>query len=74
VRNVHAKDGRYPTDPMKLGEEVKVGTGRVRFPEFVKRLDEIGYKGEYIIEREISGKQQDQDIAETVKYLEKLLK
>jgi L-ribulose-5-phosphate 3-epimerase len=74
VRNIHSKDAFYPTDPMKLGEEVKVGEGRVRFPEFVKRLDEVGFKGEFIIEREISGEQQRKDIAETVKYLKKLIK
>lgn len=73
VRNVHAKDGLYPTDPMRLGNEVKVGEGRVRFPEFVKRLDEIGFTGEFIIEREITGPQQQKDIAETVAYLRKLL-
>lgn len=73
VRNVHAKDGMYPTDPMKLGHEVRVGDGKVRFPEFVRRLEAIGFKGEYIIEREISGDQQRKDIAATVKYLETLL-
>lgn len=73
VRGIHAKDGFYPTNPMKLGAEVKVGDGKVRFPEFVRRLTEIGYKGAYIIEREISGEQQKRDIAATVKYLERLL-
>lgn len=73
VRNIHAKDALYPTDPMKLGEEVKVGEGRVRFPEFVRRLHEIGFKGEFIIEREISGEQQRRDIAATIEYLKKLL-
>ena len=74
VRNVHAKDGLYPTDPMKLGREVKVGTGRVRWPEFVRRLGEIGFEGELIIEREISGEEQRRDIADTVAYLEGLLR
>jgi L-ribulose-5-phosphate 3-epimerase len=73
VRGIHAKDGLYPTDPMKLGHEVKVGDGKVRFPEFVARLGQVGYKGAYIIEREISGEQQSKDIAETVKYLKGLL-
>jgi len=73
VRNVHAKDGLYPTDPMQLGREVKVGQGRVRFPEFVARLAEVGFAGEFIIEREISGEEQRRDIAETVGYLRKLL-
>ena len=69
VRSIHAKDGLYPTDPMKLGREVKVGAGRVRFPEFVRRLDEIGFTGAFIIEREISGDQQRRDILDTVAYL-----
>ncbi len=74
VTNIHAKDGLYPTDPMKLGEEVKVGEGRVRFPEFVKRLGEIGFTGEFIIEREIKeGGQQTRDISDTGAYLRKLL-
>lgn len=73
VRGVHAKDGLYPTDPMKLGHEVKVGTGKVRFPEFVRALEGMGYRGAYIIEREIRGEQQARDIAETVKYLDALL-
>ncbi len=31
VRNIHAKDGLYPTDPLKLGREVKVGEGACGF-------------------------------------------
>jgi sugar phosphate isomerase/epimerase len=73
VRSVHAKDGMYPTDPMKLGREVKVGEGRVRFPEFVTRLGEIGFGGAFIIEREISGEQQRRDIEATIVYLKSLL-
>ena len=73
VKGIHAKDGVYPTEPMHLGHEVKVGLGKVRFPEFVKRLSEIGYRGAYIIEREISGEQQRKDIASTIKYLEGLI-
>ncbi len=73
VKSIHAKDGLYPTDPMKLGAEVKVGEGRVRFPEFVSRLCDMGYEGAYIIEREISGEKQQQDIRDTVEYLKGLL-
>jgi L-ribulose-5-phosphate 3-epimerase len=73
VKGVHAKDGLYPTDPMKLGSEVKVGEGMVRFPRLVQRLSEIGYRGAYIIEREITGEQQRRDIAETARYLERLI-
>ena len=73
VRSIHVKDGLYPTDGEELGREVLVGTGRVRFPEFLVRLKEIGFKGDLIIEREIHGEQQRKDIAETVSYLQSLL-
>jgi len=72
VTNVHAKDGFYPTDPMKLGREVPVGEGAVRFPLLVRKLREIGYSGEFIIEREIEGEEQKRDIARAVKYLRSL--
>lgn len=73
VRNIHVKDGLYPTNGENLGHEVKVGEGKVRFKEFLKRLKEIGFDGELIIEREISGDQQSKDIADTVKNLKKWL-
>lgn len=73
VKGIHAKDGMYPTDPMKLGHEVKVGTGKVRFPDLVKGLKEVGYEGDYIIEREIKGDQQKKDIEETIVYLKRLI-
>ncbi len=73
VRNIHAKDGFYPTDPMLLGREVKVGEGKVNYPLFIKRLNEIGFKGEFIIEREISGEQQAKDIMATISYLRQLM-
>jgi sugar phosphate isomerase/epimerase len=43
----------------------------VRFPEFVKALAALKYKGAYIIEREISGEQQRKDITATLRDLEK---
>ena len=64
VRSVHAKDGFYPTTPYQLGEEVKIGSGKVNFPLFLSRLAELNYQGPLIIEREISGSQQILDIRE----------
>ncbi len=69
VRNVHVKDGLYPTDPMELGREVRVGEGKVDFPRLLGRLRDFDYRGELIIEREISGAQQARDIRETIAYL-----
>lgn len=71
IKNVHAKDGFYPTDPMKLGEEVPVGKGLVNFPLLTDRLEREGYKGEYIIEREIEGPKQLEDVKSTIHYLNK---
>ena len=73
VMDVHAKDGLYPTDGKSLGKQVLVGTGKVNFPEFVKKLREVGYDGVLTIEREISGEQQKKDILATKEYLEKLI-
>lgn len=73
VRGVHAKDGFYPTNGMELGQEVKVGEGKVNFPLFVKRLREVGYNGSLTIEREISGNQQIRDIIDTKAFLETLI-
>jgi L-ribulose-5-phosphate 3-epimerase len=73
VRNIHVKDGLYPTDGDHLGQEVPVGEGRVRFPELIRRLKEIGFQGELIIEREISGEQQARDIRMAVERLQQWL-
>lgn len=73
VMGVHAKDGRYPTDPSKLGEEVPIGEGKVDFPRLIKRFKEAKYTGPITIEREISGPRQDEDIRASKTYLEKLI-
>jgi sugar phosphate isomerase/epimerase len=73
VQGVHAKDGLYPTDPKKLGEEVPIGTGKVRFPEVIAKLKKFGYKNSLTIEREIHGEKQTADILSSKAYLEKLL-
>ena len=73
VRGVHAKDGFYPTNGHDLGEEVKVGEGKVNFPVFLKKLKACGYDGSLTIEREITGEQQIKDILETQRYLNDLI-
>jgi sugar phosphate isomerase/epimerase len=73
VKDTHIKDGFYPTTGEKLGREVKVGEGLANIPEVVKRLKEVGYNGNYIIEREIKGDEQTRDILDTKKYLEEIL-
>ena len=62
VKDVHIKDGVFPTEGQKLGKEVAVGEGLVNFPALIARMREDGYTGYYTIEREISGDQQITDI------------
>jgi L-ribulose-5-phosphate 3-epimerase len=73
VRGLHAKDGLFPTDPRKLGEEVPIGKGKVDFPRLFQRLKELDYRGPVTIEREISGPQQMEDIRKEKTYLEGLI-
>jgi L-ribulose-5-phosphate 3-epimerase len=73
VRGVHAKDGLFPTDPKKLGEEVPIGQGKANFPKLLPRLKQLGYTGALTIEREISGPKQLEDIKKEKAYLEKLI-
>jgi Sugar phosphate isomerases/epimerases len=69
VRCVHAKDGLQPVDPMQLGCETPIGGGSVNFPLFFRELKRMGYDGDIIIEREISGEQQQRDISESIAKL-----
>lgn len=73
VRDVHAKDGCYPTGGKALGEEKPLGEGKVNFPRLIARLKELGYDGPLTIEREITGEQQRKDILLAKKMLEELI-
>lgn len=73
VRDVHAKDGEYPTNGKDLGKETPLGEGKVNITAFVNRLKEIGYDGTLTIEREIVGEKQIKDILSAKKLLEELL-
>ena len=73
IQGIHAKDGLWPTNPRKLGEEVPIGKGKVDFPRIIARLKEINYRGAVTIEREISGPQQVEDVRAAKAYLEKLI-
>ena len=73
VRSVHAKDGMWPTDPMKLGKEVVIGTGRVDFLQVFTKLQKLGYQGAITIERETSGPKQIADVKREKLYLERVL-
>ncbi|HTW80069.1 MAG TPA: sugar phosphate isomerase/epimerase family protein [Terracidiphilus sp.] len=73
VRSVHAKDGKWPTDPDKLGEEVLIGSGLVDFKKVFTKLHKLGYTGAITIERETSGPQQIEDVKNEKIYLQRIL-
>ena len=73
VRSVHAKDGNWPTDPSKLGEEALVGKGLVDFKKVFTKLRKFGYTGAITIERETSGPQQIEDVRSEKLYLQRIL-
>lgn len=73
VKNMHGKDGCLPTNPKVLGKESVVGEGMVDFPKVFDKLKEIGYDSYVIIEREISGEKQIEDIKKAKAYFEKLM-
>ncbi len=72
VRNTHCKDGLYPTCGSELGAEVPMGEGKANFPAIVAKLNELGYDGPYIIEREIKGEKQVADIQAGKQLLESI--
>ena len=73
IRSVHAKDGRWPTDPSNLGAEVLIGQGLVDFKAVFTKLHRVGYAGAITIERETSGPQQIEDVRQEKIYLERIL-
>ena len=62
VKNLHVKDGLFPTDGHRLGKEVPFGEGRADFDRIIPKLYELHFAGQLIIEREISGPKQIADI------------
>jgi L-ribulose-5-phosphate 3-epimerase len=74
VMSVHAKDGRWPTNPYEFGEEVLIGKGLVDFRAVFTKLHRLGYKGAISIEREISGPQQIEDVKIEKAYLERVIR
>jgi L-ribulose-5-phosphate 3-epimerase len=73
IRSVHAKDGKWPTNPDKLGEEVIIGSGLVDFKQVLTKLHKLGYSGAISIERETSGPKQIEDVKQEKIYLERIL-
>ena len=73
VMELHGKDGLYPTTGDWLGEEVKIGDGKVCFERLIPRLYELCFDGTITIEREISGDEQVRDIIFAKQFLEDII-
>ena len=75
VLSVHCKDGDWP-EPGKtgaLGKECALGAGSVGIARFLRRLEEIGYRGPLAIEREASDPaRRMRDIEAAIPYLRQL--
>jgi L-ribulose-5-phosphate 3-epimerase len=72
VRSLHAKDGKYPTNPYELGQEVPIPTGEVDFPAVISSLKKLNFTGNIIIEYELANSSSDY-LLKTKAYLEKLI-
>ena len=87
IVHTHAKDGiklfhrdpeiiyrvldvERPSDPSF--EEVPLGEGSVKFPEYLKALEEVGYRGFLTIEREV-GEDPAADIVKAADFLRDLI-
>jgi sugar phosphate isomerase/epimerase len=74
IRSVHVKDANRPTVPGTWGEEVPLGQGQVNIKQFVKTLQQVGYRGALCIEREVGDQQgRIKDLAHGIRYLRECL-
>jgi sugar phosphate isomerase/epimerase len=72
VRNLHIKDGTYPTTGDSLGRETPLGEGKVDFKAVIGKLKTLDYRGPLTIERECSGERQMADIKRAIELLNPL--
>jgi sugar phosphate isomerase/epimerase len=70
IRQVHVKDACATKVPGTWGTEVPWGEGEVGGDKFIAELKRLGYKGNYVIEREM-GDNRTGDIALAAKRLMK---
>lgn len=70
IRQVHVKDAKFTKVPGTWGEETPWGEGEVGGEAFVAALDAIGYRGNFVVERE-GGDNRAGDIRLAIERLEK---
>lgn len=73
IRSMHVKDGVPPTEPNKLGKERPIGEGFVDFKRVFEELKKIDFNGPIVIEREIKGDQQIEDLKKSIGFLNAII-
>ena len=68
IRQVHVKDAVVTKTPGTWGDEVAWGEGEVGGRAFLATLEALGYKGNFVIERE-AGSDRPGDIARAARLL-----
>ena len=68
IRQVHVKDACETKKPGTWGDEVPWGMGEVGGEAFLAELEALGYKGNYVVERE-AGEDRPGDIRRAVRAL-----
>ena len=68
IRQIHVKDARRTKTPGTWGEEVRWGEGEVGGKAFIAALEDGGFDGNYVVERE-AGNDRAGDIRHAVKCL-----
>lgn len=68
IRQVHVKDARETKKPGTWGEEVPWGAGEVGGEAFLAELEALGFKGNYVVERE-AGSDRPGDIRRAIREL-----
>lgn len=69
IVHTHAKDGRRVADAQGRKEQ-PLGQGEVNFTRYIAAMDAIGYRGFYVIEREV-GEAPAKDIADAKRFLDR---
>ena len=70
ISQVHVKDALLTQNPGTWGDEVPWGDGEAGGRSFVAELERLGYKGNYVIERE-GGSSRVKDIRQAIERLTK---
>jgi L-ribulose-5-phosphate 3-epimerase len=71
LKQCHIKDAVKTKVPGTWGEEVAVGAGQVDWRAFLQTVEQLGFKGDFAIERE-AGEQRVADIRTAQQYLTRL--